>query len=96
MDDKVVHLTKVSKVPVPEPVALGLDPEFERLLKEFREVMVEIKADGFAAVAVNAKGEVVDTWLSGVPHATMLGALEMLKFDYAGRAVNARGDKDEW
>ncbi len=33
MDDKVVHLTKVSKVTIPEPVALGLDPDFERLLK---------------------------------------------------------------
>lgn len=96
MDDKVVHLTKVSKVIVPEPVALGLDPDFERLLKEFKDVMVEIKADGFAAVAVNAKGEVVDTWLSGLPHATMLGALEMLKSDYTGRAINAGSDEDEW
>jgi len=94
MDDKVVHLTKVSKVPAPEPVAL--DPEFERLLEEFRDVMVEIKADGFAAVAVNARGEVVDTWLSGLPHATMLGAIEMLKADYTRRAVNGRSEEDEW
>jgi hypothetical protein len=95
MDDKVVHLTKVSKVPEPEPVVLGLDPDFERLLKEFKEVMVDLKADGFAAVAVNNKGEVVDTWLSGLPHATMLGALEMLKADYIGRAIN-KVEEDEW
>jgi hypothetical protein len=95
MTDKVITLRPVPKTEKTKIPPLALCEDFNLMLANFKEVMVELDAQGFAAVAVNSDGQVITTWISSVPYVQMLGAIEMLKIDFGSRQT-VEEERDEW
>ena len=80
MTKKVVKLRAVRPTEPDKPK--GIDPNLILTVAEFTAMMEVCEAKAFAAVAINASGEVIDTWYTAMPHCGLIGALEMLKNDY--------------
>lgn len=76
-DDNVVDIRRNRKL-----ADVALDAALIHTFEEFRQLMIDHRAVSFAAVAVTASGEVIDTWFTAVPNPALIGAVEMLKHDF--------------
>lgn len=73
MDDKIVQLQTVRPLEVSPMVAE---------LRNFEQAMVDTDSLAFAAVCIDAEGEITTSWYNALPTVAMMGGLELLKAEY--------------